>query len=125
MAMKWTLSFLLAGSILLQQSSCRDDPPKPLTELDKLPAETQTGKQKLGCLINGKAFVPNSTVDVYAVFQQGILQVSGETDRPANPYLEWISIILIENNNILEPGTYDLNSPPYQAAKCYFKECYY
>jgi hypothetical protein len=70
--------------------------------LEKLPPDTNSGKQKFGCLINGKAFVPNSTVDVSAVFQQGILQISGKIDYPLN----WLAIIVIENGDILTTGTY-------------------
>ena len=119
--MKWIISYLLIGAILFQQSSCKEDPPKPLTELEKLPPETKIGKQKFGCLINGGAFVPNSTVDVYAVFQQGILTIAGEIDIPH----QWVGMVLIENGNILEQGTYNLTSPPYQEAKSYYAECYY
>ena len=119
--MKWFISCLLTGAILFQQSSCKEDPPKPLTELEKLPPETKIGKRTFGCLINGKAFVPNSTSDVSAVFQQGILQISGAIDYP----LHWVGISLIENGDILRTGIYNLTSPPYQEARCYYAECYY
>ena len=119
--MKWIVSCLLAGVFLFQQSSCKDDPPKPLTELEKLPPETRIGKQTFGCLINGKAFAPVSKVDIYSVFQQGILTIGAESDRPD----QWIGITLIENGNVLEPGSYNLTDPPYQKAKAYYSECYY
>lgn len=123
--MKWIIFFILAGAILSQQSGCKDDtPPRPLAELEKLPPATNTGKQKFGCLINGKAFVPNSTSDVYAVFQQGILQISGETDNPLPD--QWITMILVENKATIETGTYNLTTPPYEEAKCWFSEaCFY
>jgi hypothetical protein len=121
--MKWIIPFILAGAILSQQSGCKDDPPpaKPLTELEKLPPLTNTGKQKFGCLLNGKAFVPTSTVDVYAVFQQGILTVGAKIDFP----FQSVNMLLIEKGSLLEPGTYELTSPPYQKAKCYYNGCYY
>ena len=99
--MKWIISYLLISAILFQQSSCKEDPPKPLTELEKLPPETKSGKYTFGCLINGKAFVTNSTVDSYAVFQQSILQITGEIDYP----LQWVGITLIENGNTIESET--------------------
>lgn len=42
--------------------SCnKDDDPTPepqISEIDKLPPATQTGANKVGCLVNGKAFLP-------------------------------------------------------------------
>lgn len=54
------LIFLLFGSaLLLLSSQCKkSDKSPPLTELQKLPAITQGGRNTFGCLINGKAFVP-------------------------------------------------------------------
>lgn len=37
---------------------CNNDDDKPKTELEKLPPATQTGANKAGCLVNGKAFLP-------------------------------------------------------------------
>jgi hypothetical protein len=36
----------------------KDDEPKPITELEKLPPATQTGANTAGCLVNGVAFLP-------------------------------------------------------------------
>ena len=54
------LIFLLFGSaLLLLCSQCKkNDHSPPLTELQKLPAITQAGRNTFGCLINGKAFKP-------------------------------------------------------------------
>ena len=119
--MRWIILVLSTSALLLQQSCCNEDHPAPLTELEKLPAPTRTGKQTFGCLLNGVAFVTNSTSDAYAVFQRGILSLAGE-DSPH----QWVGIILSENGtNILEAGTYDLTSLPYQEAKAYYGDCYY
>ncbi len=80
-------AFLLIMSLalILQFSSCdlfKKNDPKPLTELEKLPAATQTGKNTFGCLVNGKAFVPTSSVDATAVYQQGTLVVYGNLYNP-------------------------------------------
>ena len=39
----------------------KDDNNKPKTELEKLPPATQIGANTIGCLINGKAFLPKGT----------------------------------------------------------------
>ncbi|RTQ50655.1 hypothetical protein EJV47_08455 [Hymenobacter gummosus] len=51
---------LLYSALLLltQCSKCKDDPkPKPPVE-DTLPAETQTGANSFGCLLNGQVWLP-------------------------------------------------------------------
>lgn len=72
----YILTLLITGF-----EGCKDDP-KPLTELEKLPPATQSGKQTFGCLVNGKAWVPQTSIDAVAVFQQGILQISGSLNNP-------------------------------------------
>jgi hypothetical protein len=54
---------------------------EPQTELEKLPPITQEGKNTFGCLVNGKAFVVNSTSQLTAIYQGRILIISGEIDR--------------------------------------------
>ncbi|MGG7035641.1 MAG: hypothetical protein ACI7YS_10685 [Flavobacterium sp.] len=42
----------------------KDNSSKPIEEIDKLPPATQTGANKIGCILDGKAFLPygfNST----------------------------------------------------------------
>jgi hypothetical protein len=40
-----------------------DPPPKQPKPLDALPAESQTGKNSFGCLVNGKPFLPKFHID--------------------------------------------------------------
>ncbi len=50
-------------------AGCSKEDVKPKTELEKLPAATQTGANTVGCLLDGKAFLPgnysNSTICFY------------------------------------------------------------
>ncbi len=39
-------------------AACKKD--KAISELDKLPAATQTGANTFGCLVNGKSFIPDN-----------------------------------------------------------------
>ena len=55
--------FCITIAFLLSLSHCHRDQPKPKTELEKLPAATQTGAYTFGCLVNGKAWIPQSSVD--------------------------------------------------------------
>jgi len=54
--------FLLFAVALLMIACNKDDEvPQPTpepTEIEKLPPATQTGANKVGCLLNGKAFLP-------------------------------------------------------------------
>jgi hypothetical protein len=64
---------------------CKKDDPKPLTELEKLPAATQVGKNTFGCLVNGKAWVPKSSSDFQAV-SQGFLQIGATLNLEAGQF---------------------------------------
>ena len=56
---------LLLFAIFTFFVSCnKDDDPTPepqISEIDKLPPATQTGANKVGCLVNGKAFLPKGS----------------------------------------------------------------
>ena len=52
---------LFAVAILMIACNKDDEAPQPTpepTEIEKLPPATQTGANKVGCLLNGKAFLP-------------------------------------------------------------------
>lgn len=52
----------------------------PVNPIDQLPPETQTGEYTFGCLVNGEAFVPESTRDITAIYQQGILVLGADAE---------------------------------------------
>jgi hypothetical protein len=95
--------FLLVAALL---ASCEDtgceSNPTPKTELEKLPPITQTGENTFGCLVNGKAFVSETTTDAVAFYQMGILQIIGGLID------EEISFIIHEDNTPILSGKYDL-----------------
>ena len=55
--MKKLLLLLLTTFAL---SCCNKDDDKPIAEIDKLPPATQTGANTVGCLLDGKAFLPGN-----------------------------------------------------------------
>jgi len=68
----------VAIACLTSLMHCHRDQPKPKTELEKLPAATQTGAYTFGCLVNGKAWVTRTTIDASAINQLGMLQIGAE-----------------------------------------------
>lgn len=49
---------LLLTTLLLAGCNSDDSTPQPISEIDKLPPPTQTGANTVGCLVDGKAFLP-------------------------------------------------------------------
>src|SRR5690554_65966 len=92
-------TFLLFEVVVLMIAYNKDDEaPQPTpepTEIEKLPPATQTGANKVGCLLNGKAFLPSGT---------------NPTGGNPNPYCAYyhdafvlsFSIIRNENNTSME-----------------------
>jgi hypothetical protein len=66
---------LLFITLLSACEGCKDDP-APKTELEKLPPITQEGKNTFGCLVNGKAWVTETSIDAVVAYQLDILQIS-------------------------------------------------
>jgi len=66
---------LLLIFFALTLSCCdKDNEPRPIAEIDKLPPATQTGADKIGCLLDGKAFLPgkyNNATNCYYQFTNG------------------------------------------------------
>ena len=57
--------FLLALTLVFIGCNKDDQAPQPTpepTEIEKLPPPTQTGKNTVGCLVNGKAFLPSGNL---------------------------------------------------------------
>lgn len=102
-----------------------DDPePTPKTELEKLPPETQEGKNTFGCLVNGKAWVVVSSTRASGVYQAGILSISGSILKPQ---VQDIAINIEEVSDPIEVGReYDLTSIPNNRATIFYSlDCQY
>lgn len=112
--MKQTIRlFLLPLLCLLLTSSCKKDKVPPL---EQLPAATQEGKNTFGCLINGKAFTPqsgglfnSSPKQCYYQYVKGsyYFHVSASNDKGANDILK----VMVETQGIKleEDKTYPLD----------------
>ena len=78
---------ILLTTTLLAASCKKPKPRTALTELEKLPPITQTGANTFGCLVDGKAWLPNGSkpqiggpnIQVYVdpTFQGGVFYVTG------------------------------------------------
>ena len=115
------MSLLVLASLLLLEACdlFKKSDPKPLSEIQKLPPATQTGKNTMGCLINGKAMVPPTTVDLGAVYQQGILQITGGADNPR----QGIAVVIYEiNYGLLSTTSYQLNKFPDSYSEASFQK---
>ena len=66
------LSTIILPLLMLSMQHCDD----PLTELEKLPPATQSGKRTFGCLVDGKAWVTEGITDAGGFYQTGTLSVS-------------------------------------------------
>jgi len=69
--LSWILCFLLTGC-----KDCGDEP--QLTEIEKLSPATQEGKQTLGCLVDGRAWVTNRYTAIHSFYQEGVLAINAE-----------------------------------------------
>jgi hypothetical protein len=112
------LNFLLL-LFLASCEGCKTDEPKPKTELEKLPPATQVGKNTFGCLVNGKAWVPATSIDAGATYQLGILSVSGAVYGPS----QYLSMAVLEKyyGGFLTTTTYPLNKFPDSFADAAFQ----
>ena len=80
-------------AILLISASCKKTKTEP-TEIEKLPPITQTGAKTFGCLVNGKAWIPegyesptpNYRVEVDPTFNDGVFGISCYKIFSWNPY---------------------------------------
>ena len=67
--------------ILFNATGCSDDEPNSQEPIDQLPAATQEGKNTFGCLVNGEAWVTETSIDASAIYQGGFLQLGANIDR--------------------------------------------
>ena len=105
------ISFVL--SILLTNcDECKDDP-NPITELEKLPAATQQGKNTFGCLVDGKAWVTATSTGAVAFYQENILAIGAKITEKERE--QSIGIDLYASN--IELRQYLLNEPSITGAQ--------
>lgn len=106
-----TILFLLIPLFLLSCKDRNDDPEPPVTELSKLPPATQTGANKVGCLLDGKAFLPgnynNSTNCFYQLVDGKYYFVMTFNHKDSNFNLSSL-IIGTEAKQISQNQNYDL-----------------
>ena len=76
---------LILTSIVLFTSCNKGDEPTPepqISEIDKLPTASQTGANKVGCLLNGKAFLPSG-------------QLAGSSNPYSGYFQDKFSLVLV------------------------------
>ncbi len=109
----WFWLILSHSSLIFMQ--CRKTATEiPLTELEKLPAITQTGANTFGCLVDGVAWLPNGTkpqnggpnIQLYVdpTFQGGAFYVTGHKYNIPG------SDISIGSANCTSSGLFNLNN---------------
>ena len=110
-------TFLLLLPLLIILFSCNKDDDKPADPVDQLPPATQTGANTVGCLVNGKTFLPKGGgmsgnkncfyqfVDGGYHFRMGFSDFSGENAHSA--------VVGTKNGTIEEGKTYILNARPF------------
>ena len=92
--------------------SCIKDKSSPPSSKPILPAETQVGKNTLGCLLNGEVwlpYVPPNFSGVYAIsvdYDNGYFYIKGT--RSNNNFSD---AILISKNKIYSTGNFVLSEP--------------
>ena len=98
-------SIALLPLLMLTLQHCDKNDPKPLTELEKLPPATQSGKRTFGCLVDGKAWVIEQITDVSAFYQTGTF---GMYAGITNKLFYSVMSIHIDDQNLSET-TYQLS----------------
>ena len=88
---------MIFANTLLAGSCKKTKPDTPLTELEKLPAATQTGANTFGCLVDGVAWLPNGSkpqtgganIQLYVdpTFQGGRFSITGHKYNEPNQYI--------------------------------------
>lgn len=94
-------------------SCCNNDDDKPIAEIDKLPPATQVGANKVGCLLDGVAFLPgnepNSTNCFYQFIDGAYYFVMAFDKRNSDFVIIGLSIGT-QKKQMQEGGTYNLIS---------------
>ena len=110
-----TIWLLLLALCSIFASCKKEKTVTPQTELEKLPPITQTGANTFGCLVDGKAWLPNGTkpqsggsnIQVYVdpTFQGGAFYVTG------HQYNNFQSKISFGSGGCTNAGIFDISLP--------------
>jgi Family of unknown function (DUF6252) len=104
------LSIVILPLLMLSMQQCNED--EPLTELEKLPPATQSGKRTFGCLVDGKAWVIDRVDYIQADYQLGTLTIFAEVNNSIYSYFSFRII-----DSYLDEKTYALTEFPNQFAR--------
>ena len=114
---------LIVLTLILTLSCCKDDDVTPINPIDQLPPATQIGANTFGCLLDGKAFLPDNSSNSYNCFYQFVSNEFYFTVRASNrdENLNSYSLaIKTEQKQIFEGETYPLvNNIPTKAYGSY------
>ncbi len=110
-----TILCLLFATTLLAASCKKNKVPDTRTELEKLPPITQTGANTFGCLVDGKAWLPNGSkpqtggpnIQVYVdpTFQGGRFGITG------HQYNNFQSQVGFGSGQCTSGGLFDISLP--------------
>lgn len=127
------------GFILMSVACKKDKQQLPVSELAKLPPATQTGANTFGCLVNGKAFLPNyinlyqgTGIQCYYMYiNKGFYLTAGGSHKNSDGS---INSVILYADSLAEPlyqgdtlnltgsgthnksfGVYNLIDPPYNS----------
>ena len=102
---------LIVLTLILTLSCCKDDDVTPINPIDQLPPATQTGANTFGCLLDGKAFLPDGrhlSLDCIYQFVDGGYHFALQGNR-RDELSHKITIALGTNKLEIEQGeTYNL-----------------
>ncbi len=106
-----TILLLIIFSVIGCEKENPSKTSEPITEIDKLPPATQTGANKIGCLLDGMAFKPsyynNSTNCFYQYTNGGYYFAIGFNNKDTNFNLTSISLAT-RKKEIFQGETYQL-----------------
>ncbi len=108
--------FFLLLALPLLATTCQKDPKKGqpvyVTEEEKLPAITQQGLNTFGCLVNGKAWLPDndgsSNAELSPDYWNGILSISAKRfGKDKTGHRSLLESVWIDIYGIYQTGSYN------------------
>lgn len=102
---------LIVLTLILTLSCCKDDDVTPINPIDQLPPATQTGANTFGCLLDGKAFLPDGrhlSLDCVYQFVDGGYHFALQGNRRDNNSILVGLGIGTQNLEINQNQTYDI-----------------